>query len=396
MGAAGRALRRGLGLAGRGRRGLRAAVRASSSTAREPAWLQPARRAGAARGRIGCRGRLPRAGRPSRCAAAMGKASSAKKVARAARAGGSVASRERPKLALPARHLRHHRARRVARDLRPHAARRHAPPPTPRRRTSTRTTGTPPTASTCATTSCRTLTDRQARTRAASTPTATGVIHIHPFTAALVGRARPSMKVFADAGRPQAHRRRLRSMPDGTEYENGYDCSGKPAKVAVYKWYTSTIPTAAGRGVRQATSATSTSTTTARPTRSRCVPEGTEPPPARQRAARSTTSSDVTVRAGADADARRATTDRDRADRSTGRPGPTAEQRAGRRPTPCRRLSGDAGTREPPLPSATPASAPVPRRPVQGRRPRRRLRHPPAAAHPRTPRSRCCRSSIAR
>jgi hypothetical protein len=26
------------------------------------------------------------------------------------------------------------------------------------------------------------------------------------------------------------------TMPDGTEYHNGYDCNGQPAKVSVYEW----------------------------------------------------------------------------------------------------------------------------------------------------------------
>jgi hypothetical protein len=62
-----------------------------------------------------------------------------------------------------------------------------------------------------------------------------GIIHIHPFAASSSGdRARLSVfgkqtgVTFTNDGF---------TMPDGTEYKNGYDCNGQPAKVAVYKWY---------------------------------------------------------------------------------------------------------------------------------------------------------------
>lgn len=62
-----------------------------------------------------------------------------------------------------------------------------------------------------------------------------GIIHIHPFSASASGdRARMSVfaeqvgVTFTDDGF---------TAPDGTEYTNGYDCNGQPAKVAIYKWF---------------------------------------------------------------------------------------------------------------------------------------------------------------
>jgi hypothetical protein len=62
-----------------------------------------------------------------------------------------------------------------------------------------------------------------------------GIIHIHPFSSSASGdRARLSVfakqvgVTFTDDGF---------TTPDGTEYTNGHDCNGQPAKVAVYKWF---------------------------------------------------------------------------------------------------------------------------------------------------------------
>lgn len=62
-----------------------------------------------------------------------------------------------------------------------------------------------------------------------------GIIHIHPFSSAASGnRARLSVfaeqvgVTFTDDGF---------TAPDGTEYTNGYDCNGQPAKVSVVKWF---------------------------------------------------------------------------------------------------------------------------------------------------------------
>jgi hypothetical protein len=61
-----------------------------------------------------------------------------------------------------------------------------------------------------------------------------GVIHIHPFVAASSG-TRAKMKVFADDVGLKFSDDGFK-MPDGTEYRNGeYKCGDKPAKVAVYK-----------------------------------------------------------------------------------------------------------------------------------------------------------------
>jgi hypothetical protein len=62
-----------------------------------------------------------------------------------------------------------------------------------------------------------------------------GVIHIHPFSGAASGdRARLSVfaeqvgVTFTDDGF---------TAPDGTEYKDGYDCNGQPAQVSVVKWF---------------------------------------------------------------------------------------------------------------------------------------------------------------
>jgi hypothetical protein len=62
-----------------------------------------------------------------------------------------------------------------------------------------------------------------------------GIIHIHPFSGSASGtKARLSVfakqvgVTFTDDGF---------TTPDGTEYKNGYDCNGQPAKVTVTEWY---------------------------------------------------------------------------------------------------------------------------------------------------------------
>ncbi len=62
-----------------------------------------------------------------------------------------------------------------------------------------------------------------------------GIIHIHPFSASSSG-TKAKMSVFAkqvgvtftDDGFV---------APDGTEYKDGYDCNGQPAKVSVFEWH---------------------------------------------------------------------------------------------------------------------------------------------------------------
>lgn len=62
-----------------------------------------------------------------------------------------------------------------------------------------------------------------------------GVIHIHPFSSSASGdRAR--MSVFAkQVGVTFTDDGFINS--DGTEYKNGYDCNGQPATVSVIKWF---------------------------------------------------------------------------------------------------------------------------------------------------------------
>jgi hypothetical protein len=61
-----------------------------------------------------------------------------------------------------------------------------------------------------------------------------GIMHIHPFSNAYSGtNATVSVwgeTVGVDFGTDSW------TLPDGTEYENGYDCNGQPAQLSVYKW----------------------------------------------------------------------------------------------------------------------------------------------------------------
>jgi len=66
-----------------------------------------------------------------------------------------------------------------------------------------------------------------------------GIIHIHPFTAAASG-VRAQMKVFADQVGLTLFDDGF-TVPDPTggeskEYRTGYDCNGKPGKFAVYRY----------------------------------------------------------------------------------------------------------------------------------------------------------------
>lgn len=62
-----------------------------------------------------------------------------------------------------------------------------------------------------------------------------GVVHVHPFSASVSGdKAR--WKVFAEQVGAEFTGDGF-IAPDGTTYENGYDCNGQPAKVSLYKWY---------------------------------------------------------------------------------------------------------------------------------------------------------------
>lgn len=162
----------------------------------------------------------------------MGKASSAKKVARAARAGGKTSKRERPKLAYPLAvfmvvvlgtllvvYARTSRTDTASADTPPSSLKKdhwHAAygfyvcdkflpslPESPKDPQGIHTHGD-------------------------------GVMHIHPFSGAASG-TNARLKVFGNASDIKFADDGW-TMPDGTEYKNGYDCNGKPAKTAVYRW----------------------------------------------------------------------------------------------------------------------------------------------------------------
>jgi len=164
----------------------------------------------------------------------MGKASSAKKVARAARAGGKTSKRERPKLAFPAAVFavivlgtllvifgRSTRSNSASADVAPklnkdhwHAAYGiyvcdHFLPP---------------------------LTDLASHPDVNGIHThGEGIIHIHPFTSIASGN-NAKLKVFADQVGLKFTDDGF-TMPDGTSYKNGeFKCGDKPAKVSIWRW----------------------------------------------------------------------------------------------------------------------------------------------------------------
>lgn len=62
-----------------------------------------------------------------------------------------------------------------------------------------------------------------------------GIIHIHPFSASASG-TRAKMSVFAEqVGVTFTDDGFI--GPDGTEYTDGYDCGGQPAVVSIFKWF---------------------------------------------------------------------------------------------------------------------------------------------------------------
>lgn len=63
---------------------------------------------------------------------------------------------------------------------------------------------------------------------------ADGVIHIHPFTASHGGKNATLSKWGQVVGMEFGNG--SFTTQDGTTYSNGYDCNGKPATVSVYKW----------------------------------------------------------------------------------------------------------------------------------------------------------------
>jgi hypothetical protein len=61
-----------------------------------------------------------------------------------------------------------------------------------------------------------------------------GIIHIHPFQGAAAGK-NAKMQVFADQVGLSFSDSGF-TTPDGTTYENGYDCNGTPSVVTVSQW----------------------------------------------------------------------------------------------------------------------------------------------------------------
>jgi hypothetical protein len=61
-----------------------------------------------------------------------------------------------------------------------------------------------------------------------------GIMHIHPFTGAAAGKN----ATFATFGKVASVEWSSHgfTMPDGTEYKDGYDCNGTPAVVTVSQW----------------------------------------------------------------------------------------------------------------------------------------------------------------
>jgi hypothetical protein len=61
-----------------------------------------------------------------------------------------------------------------------------------------------------------------------------GIMHVHPFSGGAAGK-NATFKVFGDLEGLTFQSNGF-TMPDGTEYHDGYDCNGQPATVSVYQW----------------------------------------------------------------------------------------------------------------------------------------------------------------
>jgi hypothetical protein len=61
-----------------------------------------------------------------------------------------------------------------------------------------------------------------------------GVIHIHPFNSSATGN-NAKFGVFADTEGLKLTDDSF-TMPDGTEHRNGDDCGGKPGEIKLYRW----------------------------------------------------------------------------------------------------------------------------------------------------------------
>lgn len=61
-----------------------------------------------------------------------------------------------------------------------------------------------------------------------------GIIHIHPFTAAYGGK-NATLGVWGQSVDIDFSSNSW-TLPDGTKYQDGYDCNGQPAQLSVYEW----------------------------------------------------------------------------------------------------------------------------------------------------------------
>ena len=61
-----------------------------------------------------------------------------------------------------------------------------------------------------------------------------GIIHIHPFQTSVSG-ANAKLSVYADRVGLKLSNNGV-TTPDGTSYDKGYDCNGTPAEVSAYYW----------------------------------------------------------------------------------------------------------------------------------------------------------------
>jgi len=61
-----------------------------------------------------------------------------------------------------------------------------------------------------------------------------GIIHIHPFQGGVAGK-NAKLSVFADRVGLKLSDTSI-TMPDGTKYAKGYDCNGTPAELSAYYW----------------------------------------------------------------------------------------------------------------------------------------------------------------
>jgi hypothetical protein len=66
-----------------------------------------------------------------------------------------------------------------------------------------------------------------------------GIMHVHPFSGGAAG-SNATFKIFGEATGLSFQDNGF-TTADGTQYHNGYDCNGTPAEVAVYQWQASDL-----------------------------------------------------------------------------------------------------------------------------------------------------------